>query len=382
VRDPEIGPGDRTEVTVRVVDASGAALEKVAVTLAASGTGNVITPTSANTGKDGQVKFSFSATTAGARTLTAVAGGVTLAQQPTVTVGQAATTTRITSDENDPSAPGETITVRFEVTSGAGAPTGDVTVSATGGGTCTAPVAQGSCELAINDAGTQTITATYAGDANFAGSSDTEPHAVAALTLSVERQPSKDATSGAPFKDQPEVELRDAGGHPLRRADVAITASLTPGNGTLSGTLTQTTGGDGKAKFTDLAIAGAPGSYTIQFTAGGFSPATSEPIELGLAKTETRVTSDAPDPSTVGQEVTVEFSVTSDAGTPTGSVTVTSDGDESCSASVAQGSCPITFTSPGDPTLTALYAGDGIFEPSAGTEPHRVEEPAGDASTP
>ena len=372
VRDATIGLGAGTEVTVTIVDESGAALQGVAVSLAASGTGNTISPTSANTNKDGVVKFNFSATSAGARTLTAVAGGVTLAQQPTVTVERATTATLITSDENDPSAPGELITVRFEVTSGAGTPTGDVGVTTTGGGSCSGTVAEGSCQLAINDAGTQTITATYAGDADFAGSSATETHTVAAPALFVEHQPSKDATPGIPFQEQPGVQLRDAAGHPLSRAGVAVTASPASG-GTLSGTLTETTGGDGKAKFTDLSIAGAPGSYTIKFTADGFAPATSEPINLRLAKSSTVITADDPDPSTVGQAVTVEFRVTSDAGTPTGTVTVTSDGGESCSASVAQGSCAITFTSPGDRTLTASYGGDGTFGPSDGTESHRVE---------
>jgi len=147
--------------------------------------------------------------------------------------------------------------------------------------------------------------------------------------------------------------------------------------GTLSGTLTETTGGDGKAKFTDLSIAGAPGSYTIQFSADadGFAPVTSEAIDLRLASSSTAITSDDPDPSTVGQAVTVEFRVTSDAGTPTGTVTITSDGGESCSASVADGSCAITFTSPGDRTLTASYGGDGTFEPSDDTESHRVDAP-------
>jgi 5-hydroxyisourate hydrolase-like protein (transthyretin family) len=373
-RDAAIGLGEKTEITVHVVDASGAALEHVIVTLAATGTGNTIAPASANTNKDGQVKFSFSAATAGARTFTAVAGGVTLAQQPVVTVGQATTSTSITSDQNDPSAPGETITVRFEVKSDAGTPTGDVSVSATGGTTCGATVAVGSCDLVINEAGTQTITATYAGDGNFAGSSGTASHVVAAPRLVMRHQPSHDATSGIQLKEQPELELRDAGDHPLNQQGVAVTASLVPATATLSGTLTQTTDGEGRVKFTDLSITGAPGSYTIQFTAAGFASATSEPIDLQLAPSKTSITSDENDPSTAGQEVTVQFSVTSDAGTPTGTVAVTSDGGESCSASVEQGSCPITFAAAGDWTLTASYGGDATFAPSSGTESHHVDE--------
>ena len=95
-------------------------------------------------------------------------------------VGQAATTTTITSDNPDPSVVGQTITVTYTVTvnpPGAGTPTGMVTVS-DGVNCCMGTVAAGSCNVALLTAGARTLTATYAGDANFLTSNDTEPHQV------------------------------------------------------------------------------------------------------------------------------------------------------------------------------------------------------------
>ena len=153
--------------------------------------------------------------------------------------------------------------VTYTVTSTGGTPTGDVTVG-DGVNSCIGTVAAGSCTLALTTAGTRTLTATYAGDANFAGSSDTEPHTV------------------------------------------------TP------------------------------------------------------AATTTTVTSDDPDPSTVGQDVIVTYTVTSTGGTPTGSVTV-SDGVNSCTGTVAAGSCTVALTTAGNRTLTATYSGDANFGTSSGT---------------
>src|SRR5262249_21721358 len=67
------------------------------------------------------------------------------------------------------------------------------------------------------------------------------------------------------------------------------------------------------------------------------------------ASTTPAITSDNPDPSVVGQSVTVKYSVTVNfpgSGTPTGNVTV-SDGTQSCTGTVAAGQCTITFTSAG-----------------------------------
>jgi adenosine/AMP kinase len=107
----------------------------------------------------------------------------------------------------------------------------------------------------------------------------------------------------------------------------------------------------------------ALGSYTAHVTAtnslGSFS--TTTPVTITKATPVVAITSHTPNPSVVGESVTINFSVTPPGvGTPTGTVTVTA-GTQSCSASVATGFCTITFTSPGGRTLTAQYSGDTNF---------------------
>lgn len=89
----------------------------------------------------------------------------------TLHIDKAATTTAITDHSPDPSLTSDTVTVAYTVTSTAGVPSGNVTVSTNGGSpTCTALIATGACELTFTTAGRKTLTATYAGDTNFANS--------------------------------------------------------------------------------------------------------------------------------------------------------------------------------------------------------------------
>ncbi|HKT60757.1 MAG TPA: Ig-like domain repeat protein [Gemmatimonadales bacterium] len=382
VKDATIGLNHHTDVTVTVRDAGGQPLEHVSVTLTATGDGNSIDPASATTDKNGKVKFHFQSSVAGSKTLTAVAGGVTLSQQPTITVTQGTTRTSINSDAPDPSAPGEAVVVEYAVASDEGSPTGAVMVTASSGESCNGNAPTGSCSLTLTSPGSITITASYAGDANFAPSSGQVPHTVSAPlppVLAIRSQPSGNAAPSQPFDHQPELQLRAADGSELHQAGVAIAAELGAGTGTLMGITSVTTDADGRAAFTDLAIAGPAGNYTLRFTASGFTPIESATITLALLGTRTQIVADAPDPSTVGEAVTIQFAVQAEsggAGTPTGSVTVTSDDGESCSAAVSDGACTISFGTAGSFNLTASYGGDGTFDPSkSNPEPHAVTEP-------
>jgi hypothetical protein len=269
-------------VTVTVRDASGTLLPGIAVSLSASGPGAVAPSAPVSTAGDGTADFNVTGTAEGTIQLMATADGVVIAQQPTITVSKAASTTVITSDDPDPSAPGTEVTVRFEVTGTGGTPAGNVTVTASGGPeTCIASVAEESCTLSLTVPGTRTITASYPGDASFDASADTETHVVTQPELRVSKQPSADAVNGVAFQQQPEVELQGGDGKHLDLAGVAVSVSLAPAGGTLSGTLTRTTDEHGHAVFDDLAITGALGTYTLQFIAEGFTPATSDSITLG-----------------------------------------------------------------------------------------------------
>ncbi len=72
-------------IIVTVLDANGAPMSGVVVTLSATGSGNTIVQPAAS-GADGVTTGTLSSTVAGAKTLTAVAGGVPLSQHPVVTV--------------------------------------------------------------------------------------------------------------------------------------------------------------------------------------------------------------------------------------------------------------------------------------------------------
>jgi hypothetical protein len=91
------------------------------------------------------------------------------------TVNKANTTTTVTASPT-PSVLNQAVTVRFAVAAsapGSGTPTGIVNVSDSTGASCSATVSAGSgnCTLIPKSVGNDTITATYAGDTNFNGSS-------------------------------------------------------------------------------------------------------------------------------------------------------------------------------------------------------------------
>lgn len=101
-------------------------------------------------------------------------------------------------------------------------------------------------------------------------------------------------------------------------------------------------------------------------------------LTVGPTASTTTITSDNPDPSVVGQPVTVNFTVNGPGVTPTGPVTITvSGGPETCTGTLnaaGSGSCSLTLTSAGSRTLTASYGGDANYLASSDTEPHSVNQ--------
>ena len=78
--------GGSSTITVTVNDGSGSPMSGVNVTLSATGSGNTITQPGSPTNSSGQTTGTLASTGAGSKTVTAVAGGITLNQQPIVTV--------------------------------------------------------------------------------------------------------------------------------------------------------------------------------------------------------------------------------------------------------------------------------------------------------
>jgi len=223
-------------------------------------------------------------------------------------------------------------------------------------------------------AGTNTVSAVVSG-IGVAGFTATAT-AGAPARLVVKTQPSSSAVSGVALSQQPVVQLLDAQGNESQQAGVTVQVAIGFGGGTLGGTTSQPTDGNGRATFTDLVLSGSPGTRTLKFSATGFASVSSTQIVLAAAPTVTTITADSPDPSQAGQAFTVQFKVTSDAGTPTGSVQV-GDGTDSCSGNLSggNGSCSLTLSTVGNRTLTATYAGADGFGGSSDTEGHTVVAP-------
>jgi hypothetical protein len=354
----------------------------VAVNAPGSGspTGNVTVSdgTDSCTGTVAAGSCAITFTTAGNKSLTATYAGDTSFNGSTSAaashqVDKANTLTTITSDNPDPSVVGQAVTIAFSVTvdaPGSGTPTGNVTIS-DGTQICTGTVAAGSCSITFATTGARSLTATYAGDANFNGSASAgESHQV-----------DKANTTATITADTPDPSVV---GQP-----VPVTFSVTvnaPGSGVPTGIVTVTDG------VTSCNATIAVGGCTLTFTGTGSHPLTAtyagdanfngsvsatEAHQVDKAQTTTVVASDTPDPSVVGQPVTIAFGVTVDApgaGTPTGNVTV-SNGTQSCTATVAAGSCAIAFATAGPHPVTATYAGDANFDGSASAaEPHQVNK--------
>lgn len=97
----------------------------------------------------------------------------------------------------------------------------------------------------------------------------------------VTTQPSANASAGVPFTRQPVLQLQDAVGAPLARADVAVTVQIASGVGSLGGGTTARSNADGVVRFTNLSIQGTPGDRTLIFAASDFTSALSRAIDLG-----------------------------------------------------------------------------------------------------
>jgi sugar lactone lactonase YvrE len=99
-------------------------------------------------------------------------------------------------------------------------------------------------------------------------------------------------------------------------------------------------------------------------------------ITVNQTTSTSTITSNTPNPSVVGQPVTVGFSVTG-SGVPTGTVSVTASTGENCSGPLSGGvgSCSLTFTASGSPRLTATYPGDINFKASTSAKVTQTVSP-------
>ena len=284
------------------------------------------------------------------------------------------TTTTLTSTVN-PSTFGQSTTLTATVTQTTGPTTPNAgTVTFKDGATTLGTGnlnASGVATLAVSNltAGSHSLTASYAGTASFGAStssavSQTVSQASTTTTLTSGTNPSSSGQS-VTF--------------------TATVAAVAPGAGTATGTVTFK---DGTTTISTGTLSGGiatlmtntltVGSHSITAVYSGdanFTGSTSAALTqtVNQGNTTTTITAHTPSPSVVGQAVNITFTATSTGGTPTGNVTV-SDGvaGDSCTATVAVGTCSITFPASGTKTLSAVYGGDANFTGSTSVNVSQV----------
>jgi hypothetical protein len=131
-----------------------------------------------------------------------------------------------------------------------------------------------------------TVLGTYVTTAELKGIENAPEPAVflasgVAARLALAVAPPAAAVAGVPLSPQPVLQLQDADGNDVAREAVAVTAQISSGDGMLAGATTVTSDATGLVTFTDLTIAGPPGTRTLSFTADGFAPA-SAAVAVGV----------------------------------------------------------------------------------------------------
>ncbi|HEV2424235.1 MAG TPA: MBG domain-containing protein [Terriglobia bacterium] len=228
--------------------------------------------------------------------------------------------------------------------------------------------ASGSCSIAGNTVtmssgtGICTMTADWAADPNYNAATLTQSTTAAKIAPTV-------TFTGAP-------------------ASAVYNSTFTVASSTNASTAAVITA-SGACSIAGNTVSMTSGTGTCSLAANwaadnNFNAATASQTTAALQATSTSsITSNVPNPSNIGQAVTISFQVTGN-GSPTGSVTVSATTGESCAATLAAGagSCTITFNTSGTRTLTAGYAGDSNFAASTSAGVSQTVNAAGASVSP
>jgi large repetitive protein len=291
----------------------------------------------------------------------------------TETVNPATPTVTVAGSAN----PATTGPVTYDVTvSGSGAtPTGTVSVSDGDGGTCSISSVDssgfGSCSLTENAASSpNTVTATYAGDANYlpATGSTTETVSPSTPTVTVIGS-ANPATTGRVTYD---VTVSDSGATPTG------TVLVSDGNGGTCAISSLDSSGSGTCK---IGANAQDSPYSVTATYDGdrnYTSAIGTLTEVVAPASPTVAIRSSGNPAPLGP-VAYNVTVTGFATfTPTGSVTV-SDGTRTCTIAslnpAGKGSCKIIEPA-GTYAATATYAGNASYSAASRTTSETVNKAA------
>lgn len=330
----------------------------------------------------GQATFTSSSLTVGAHTITAqYAGNVNFSGSTstplTQSVGVGSTSTALTSSVN-PAVFGQAVTFTATVSAvapGSGLPTGTVTFfnGAVSLGSATLAGGVAMFTTSALPVGGNNITAVYAGDSNFAGSTSS------ALTQNVQVASTTTAVIGSSINPS------------VFGQSVTFTASVqavAPGSGTPTGNVIFLIDGvaqapvalnaAGQATFSTAGL--GVGNHTVGATYAGdvnFATSTSTTAltqSVARANSTTSLVTSSVNPSVFGQNVVLSATVSAaapGAGSPTGTVSFFDAGVLLGTGNLTGGTATITVNSlsVGTHNLTATYNGDANFNLSASATP-------------
>ncbi len=293
-----------------------------------------------------------------------------------INISKAGSTTNITNISPTTTVFGQNYSVFVSVSSSYGTPTGSVAVDDGTGNSCTVTLSggTGSCALPSTAVGVKTISANYPGTAlGWNGSSASGSHTVnqasSSLALVSSANPSSygqtvtfTATASA---------VAPASGIPSGSVQFSIDDSPLGSAINLNGS--------GVATLTLSNGALAAGSHSVKADYSGsvnFAVSSKSLTQTVNKVTPTVAISADPAIPTYAQDFDVTVTVSSSAGTPTGTVNI-GDGSNSCSGvALTAGSATCTFAADaaGARTISASYAGDANFNSNNNTAPLTIQK--------
>jgi hypothetical protein len=223
--------------------------------------------------------------------------------------------------------------------------------------------AQASFSTTALAAGTHSITTSYGGDAHFSASN----------SPAISQTVNANTTTALASSRNPSV----------LGQEVTLTATVTSGSGTPTGTVSfkdgattlgsMTLNGAGQAAFTTTTLSVGTHSLVASYFGdpghnASNSPAVSQVVNAASGAATTTALASSPNPSTSEQSVAFTATVTSaTSGTPTGNVSFVSGttfvGSAVLNAS-AKAVLNISTLTPGSHSVRATYNGDSTFNPS------------------
>lgn len=353
-----------------ILTAAGAPLADTAVSVAAAGQ-----PLSATTDAKGSGSVTLEALPAGSQTVTVSYPGsdqaLAASSTATVTVAPASAAATVTVTAKDGG--GSTVLVQL-VTPTSVPTTGTVSLDVDGTALGAQPVAAGQAAFdvpATLGVGDHAVTAQFASDnpAQVSNTSATSTISVAKASSSVSARAEKDSIR---YGDQDSVEITVTG---PAGADLTGGVTITDGSTVVAEGSTDATGKASLA-FSNTADPG-PKNYTVSF-AGSASIEASQAAFVVLT-TQTNVDIAIKEPSGVrpGQDATITVAVIGTPQKPTGTATVSVDGNPVANGPLVDGSISAVASAVavGDHPIKVEYSGDVRFQPNSASSTLTVKEP-------